>query len=86
MAALTDSVELEWIISRFEISSEDVIVDVGCGTGRHSIGLSQNTNAKAIFACDFVKKNIDFLNDQAKTLDLNNLHGIVCNGSEFAKI
>ena len=72
------------MLSRIDFSPDDVIIDVGCGTGRHSIQLSQKTNAKAIFACDFINKNIEFLNNQATTLGLENLHGVVCNGANFS--
>ena len=84
VSALTDSVEVEWLVSRFKFLPDDVVVDVGCGTGRHAIQLSQKINCKAIFACDFIDKNIHFLNNQADILSLENLYGVVCNGAKFA--
>ena len=41
LAELTDRVEVDWIVKNAGIKTSDVVVDVGCGTGRHVILLSE---------------------------------------------
>jgi len=85
LSLLTDKVEFEWIKNNIEINEDHVIVDVGCGTGRHVQMLSKNTDAKEIIGCDFVETNIDFLMKNIEEEELENVKAVVCRGTDFSK-
>ena len=86
LAELTDRVEVEWIVKNAGIKTNDVVVDVGCGTGRHVMLLSEMTRAKMIIGCDFVQENIDFLNKNIEQERLENVIGIRCNATNFSEM
>ncbi len=84
LAELTDKVELDWLLENLEIKENNTIIDVGCGTGRHVLLLSELTGAKEVIGCDFVKDNIDFLNQKIVEKGQKNARGICCDATDFS--
>ena len=49
-----DDYEVSWISKNANISEKDIVVDLGCGTGYHSLKLSYI--CKKVLSFDFEKK------------------------------
>ena len=55
----------------FKERNYEKILDLGCGTGKHSIFLSQN--GLSVYATDLSSTGIDIAREKADTLNLNNI-------------
>ena len=87
MSRLTDLVECKWLDENMNISESDVVLDVGCGTGRHVIWLAEKlrNSQNRVIGCDFIQENIDFLNGKLEESGLRNGLGICCGATDFAE-
>jgi len=85
LSLLTDEIEFNWLKKNFDYNDEDVIIDIGCGTGRHVQMMAQEFKAKKIIGCDFIQKNIDFLRLMIEENELENVEGVVCSGVDFSE-
>ncbi len=86
LSAISDLVECEWLLRNLPIKETSVVVDIGCGTGRHSLFLAQNSEVRKVIACDFIKENIDFLQSQIEEMGLRNIDAVCCNATQIKKI
>ncbi len=78
-----DVIELDWIFKNIWFKLDDIVLDAGCGTGRHILELAPKTNCKCIYGCDFVQKNIDFIKKQIEINKLKNVKVECCDGKLF---
>ena len=85
LSEISDLVECEWLLRNVVTEESSVVVDIGCGTGRHSLFLSQNSKVRKVIACDFIKENIDFLQMQIEERDLRNIDAVCCNAEDIKK-
>ena len=53
LAELTDKVEIDWIMKNLPIDSSRLMLDVGCGTGRHVLELANHKKSLMIFSSEF---------------------------------
>ncbi len=65
------SSEVDFIIEEFGLNPGEEILDIGCGRGRHSIELAKR--GFHVTCVDFIKSNIDFINDQIAIQNLKNI-------------
>lgn len=79
--------ECKWLDENLNISESDVVLDVGCGTGRHVIWLAEKlrNSQNRVIGCDFIQENIDFLNGKLEESGLRNGSGICCGATDFAE-
>ena len=86
LSEISDLVECEWLLRNLPMKETSVVVDIGCGTGRHSLFLAQNSEIRKVIACDFIKENIDFLQSQIEERGLRNINAVCCNADQMKKI
>lgn len=63
--------EIDYIIKKTKISSNDFVYDLGCGIGRHSLELAKQ-NMKVI-GIDYIPGNVSLANQKADELLLENV-------------
>ena len=85
LAELTDKVEIDWIMKNLPIDSSRLMLDVGCGTGRHVLELANHKKSLMIFGCDFIEKNIDFANSEKLRMGITNASFFCSSATDFAE-
>ena len=65
------SEEVDYIVNKTNLSSTDLVYDLGCGTGRHSLELAKR-NIEVV-GIDYIPENIALANQKSKELSLENL-------------
>jgi len=85
LSLMTDEIEFQWLIENFPIDENDIIIDVGCGTGRHVLLLAENNPGANIVGCDFIGKNVEFLQSEITNKELRNVTAVNCNGTDFSE-
>jgi ubiquinone/menaquinone biosynthesis C-methylase UbiE len=68
---LYDWVEKKTIINALELKTQDIVLDVGCGTGR--ITLEMAHKCKKIYGIDFSTRSIDILNKKLLKAGIQNV-------------
>lgn len=72
---LHDWVESKVIIDMLRLKREDIVLDVGCGTGR--IARKIALQCKKVIGVDFSSKSIQILMEKAKQIGINNIETFV---------
>jgi len=83
---LVDAVQSGWfkndsgeLFSGFPISSEDIVLDVGCGAGAATLWAAKQ-GAEVIFV-DVVEEKIELLREQVQHISARGATGIVCDST-----
>jgi 2-polyprenyl-3-methyl-5-hydroxy-6-metoxy-1,4-benzoquinol methylase len=63
--------EVNFILQECELKKNDVVIDFGCGIGRHSICLAQKDIQ--VHGIDYIDKNIEIANKEKVEKDLQNV-------------
>ena len=74
---LRDRIEKETILRAVNPQNDNVILDAGCGVGRHSLVLAEK--AKEILSMDFSNESLAILENKAKEKGLSNIKTLLCN-------
>lgn len=73
---LWDKMEKETVLRAVCPKSENVILDAGCGVGRHSLLLSKKT--KEVISIDFSEKSLKILKDKMQGKGITNIKILSC--------
>ena len=73
------------MIENLPINNSGTVIDVGCGTGRHVLILSEKKSDWRVIGCDFVKENVDFLNERINEEGFENSNAVCCDATDFSK-
>lgn len=65
------SKEVDYILNKVILNKHDLVYDLGCGAGRHSIELAKKDYS--VIGLDYVAENVKLVNSTIKTLDLKNI-------------
>lgn len=71
-----DWVEKRTILNALNLQREDVVLDVGCGTGRFTKVIAKK--CKKVYGVDFSPKSIEVLNKKAQEEGIQNIETYVC--------
>lgn len=69
------SSEVDYILSKVKLQKDDIIIDVGCGTGRHSIEFARR--GYSVIAVDYIDNFIKHLEKKATLLGIDNITATV---------
>jgi SAM-dependent methyltransferase len=79
-----DWVEKNTVMSNLKLQKEDIVLDVGCGTGRFTMNIARR--CKKVYGIDFSSKSIEVLNRKASKMGTENIETYVCNITESLPI
>jgi SAM-dependent methyltransferase len=71
-----DWIEKKTILNALNLQREDVVLDVGCGTGRFAREISRKCNK--VYGIDFSPKSIEVLNKKTQEEGIKNIEPYVC--------
>lgn len=71
-----DLVEKNTIITALNLQKKDIVLDVGCGTGRFTREISRK--CKKVYGIDFSPKSIEVLNNKMQEEGIKNIETYVC--------
>ena len=67
--------EVDFIIQECNLKKKDLLIDFGCGTGRHALELAQNDIR--VQAVDYIAKNIDVAKELASERGFSNIEFLI---------
>lgn len=71
-----DWVEKTTILNALNLKREDIVLDVGCGTGRFTREIAKR--CKKVYGVDFSPESIEVLNKKAKQEGIENIESYIC--------
>jgi len=71
-----DWVEKKTIMNALNLKSEDIVLDVGCGTGRFTRMIAKK--CRKVYGIDFSPKSVEVLKEKAKEEGLKNIEPFIC--------
>jgi len=74
---LWDKMEKEVVLQTIDPDSNDIILDAGCGVGRHSLVLAEK--AKKVISMDFSGESLKILKRKMERKNITNIEILSCN-------
>lgn len=71
-----DWVEKTTILNALNLKKDDIVLDIGCGTGRFTREIAKR--CKKVYGVDFSPESIDILNKKAQQEGIENIESHIC--------